>query len=154
MKLKDNINKARGNTSSLLLPPHKPIKEAVNQKLLLTLYRQYAQNFLKLSNINLGFITGNHNKLPACCWRAPSFIIISHSQRKEIPPTWDRCKAHYVFQEYQLLIIAYWFSYLQHPDIFCHSTDMYTAIPEFLTQPHLFYINGLAFLFTPRWKNK
>lgn len=50
--MKENINKARGNTSSLLLPPHKLIKQAVNQKLLLTLYWQYTQNFLRISKIN------------------------------------------------------------------------------------------------------
>lgn len=75
MKTKENINKARGNTSSLLLPPQKHIKEAVNQKLLLTLYWQYAQNFLKISKIDFVFIMGNHKELPACCERATIYFL-------------------------------------------------------------------------------
>lgn len=135
MKLKDNINKARGNTSSLLLPPHKPIKEAVNQKLLLTLHRQYAQNFLKLSKINLGFIIGNHNKLPACCWRAPSFIIISHSQRKR-DPTHVRsmqsplCFSRVSAADYCILVqlpTAPWDFLPFHRHVYCHPRVLNTA---------------------------
>lgn len=124
MKTKENINKARGNTSSLLLPPHKHIKEAVNQKLLLTLYRQYAQNFLKISKIYFVFIIGNHKELPAHCQRAPIFFLYHYFilLEKRDPTHWRSMQMPWYFSRVSAtdycILVKFQFSNLLCPETF------------------------------------
>lgn len=107
MKMKENINKARGNkflTTSFTQAYKRGSQPKATVNSSLTIHK-HTCNFLKIPKIDLFFVTEKHKELPAHSQRAPTYFI--PLKKKESIHLMSLSIQRHFFRS-----ISYWFSYI------------------------------------------